>query len=101
MRRVIKSFNDLDLKAKVRLLLQIFVYINQVVLVLGQTPLSDNQVYQIVSLVLTILITMLTYWKNNDWTGMAKTAGKVLDVLKDGEVTEEEVNEFITSHKWD
>lgn len=98
MKLFLENFKKLSLSAKVRLVLQLLVYANQVVLVLGQTPLSDNQAYQIVSLLLTIAITMLTYWKNNDWTGMARTAGKVLDILKDGEVSEDEIEEFITSH---
>ena len=98
MSNFIQSFKKLDFAAKIRFILQILVYVNQAVIVLGDLPFAKNLWYQVVSLVLTILITALTYWKNNDWTGLARVSGDVLDILKDGKVTPEEVQEFIEEH---
>lgn len=99
MKQFFESFKKLSFGAKLRFIFQILVYINQVMLVFANTPLSDNMVYQTVSLILTILITALTYWFNNDWTGAAKMSKKVLDIMKDGKVTHDEVQVFIDEHK--
>lgn len=83
---------------KLRLFLQVLVYINQIVMLFSEFQFADNIVYQILSLVLTIGITGMSYWFNNDWTGMAKLVGKVLDIFKDGKITQEEIDELIREH---
>lgn len=98
MKAIFKGFKELTIGAKARVIFQLLVYINQVVIFIGKFQLTDNIVYQVISLILTILITAATYWFNNDWTGFAKLSTEVYDILKDGEVTEEEVKEFIKNH---
>ena len=44
---------------------------------------------------ITLVITVLSYWYNNDWTSAAKLGSKVIDALKDGKVTKEEVNNLL------
>ena len=95
MKALWNSFRKLTLGAKLRLILQLLAYVNQALIVLGSLPLAQSMVYQVVSLVVTILITAVTYWYNNDWTGLAKLSTRVFDILKDGTVTEDEIEEFI------
>lgn len=67
--------------------------INQVIAVFGgdALPFTENMAYQIVSLVLTIIVMGVNAWYNNDITHIAILAGKVFDALKDGKMTEEEI----------
>ncbi len=83
----------------VRTILQVLVYLNQCVALFGKTSFASSPVYQWISFILTIVITAISYWYNNDWTSAAKTASEVYDILKDGKVTKEEVTEFINKHK--
>jgi|LGOV01.1.fsa_nt_gb SPP1 family holin len=98
MKALWKQFKGLTLGAKLRLILQLLAYVNQGLIVLGSLPLAQSMGYQVVSLIVTILITAVTYWYNNDWTGLAKLSTKIFDVLKDGKVTEDEVEEFLKDH---
>lgn len=70
---------------------------NQCLALFGQDllPFTDNLVYQIISVVATIVIAIISAWKNNDITPVARTAGRVLDALKDGKITEEEVENLL------
>jgi len=99
MKKFIQMIKTLDKGTIVRTLLQILVYINQVVAVVVQTTLTTDPIYQRITLILTILITGITYWYNNDWTNMAKVSSDFFDMLKDGEITEEEAKTFIEAHK--
>lgn len=58
-------------------------------------PFTDNAVYQIITFALVIVIAAYNAWKNNDITTVARTAGRVLDALKDGKITEEEVENLL------
>lgn len=58
-------------------------------------PFTDNAIYQIITVVLTITIAAVNAWKNNDITPMARIAGRVFDALKDGKITEEEVKNLL------
>lgn len=42
-----------------------------------------------------ILTSIWTYWKNNNWTQAAKTGQQVIDDLKDGAITQNEVQDFL------
>lgn len=93
-----KAFWKLSLATKLRTILQVLAYVNQFLIVLGTSPLGNSPVYQMVSLVIVIAITAVTYWYNNDWTGLAKVSTEIFDMLKDGSISNEEMNEFIESH---
>lgn len=82
-----------------RTLLQFFAYVNQVVAVIGSTSFANAMWYQITSLVITIIITLLTYWYNNDWTNLAQCTGDIFKMVKDGSISKEELYEFIDNHK--
>lgn len=99
MSKIIEKLKSLSAGTVVRTLLQILVYANQFVILIGQSPFGESSVYVWVSFIITILITGLTYWYNNDWSEAAQTADDVYDIIKDGKVTPEEVEEFVEKYK--
>lgn len=101
MKKVIAKIKSLNLGTIVRSILQLAIYINQVVVIFGQSPLGNSTVYLWVSFVLTLIITGASYWYNNDWTKMAQTSGDILDMLRDGKITEDELKAFIKKHDKD
>ena len=70
---------------------------NQCLALFGQDilPFTDNAVYQIITVVATVIVAIISAWKNNDITRLARTSGKVFDALKDGKITEEEVENLL------
>ena len=82
----------------VRTILQILAYANQVVALIGQTTFASAVWYQWVSFGLTLAITIISYWYNNDWTNFAKVSSEIFDMLKDGKITEDEVKKFVDNH---
>lgn len=57
---------------------------NQVLAIAGKEifPVTEDQVYQVVTLVATIGASVWAWWKNNSFTKAAIEADKVLDQLK-------------------
>lgn len=82
----------------VRCIIYILVLINQVLAIFGKgLPFTTDLAYQIISAVLTVSVGLWAAWKNNDFSKAAIAAGKVLDALKDGKITEEETKEMLES----
>ncbi len=54
--------------------------INQVSAILGKgkIEIADDSIYQLVSLVFTVVTTVIAWWKNNSFTQAAIIADKVL-----------------------
>ena len=82
----------------VRTILQVLAYANQIVALIGQTTFASAVWYQWVSFGLTLAITIISYWYNNDWTNFAKVSSEIFDMLKDGKITEDEVKKFVDNH---
>ena len=82
----------------IRTVLQILAYANQVVALIGQTTFASAVWYQWVSFGVTLAITIISYWYNNDWTNFAKVSSEIFDMLKDGKITEDEVKKFLDNH---
>jgi SPP1 family holin len=81
----------------IRAIALIAVLVNQILAIFGKgLPLSENMMYQIISAVLTVGVAVWAAWKNNDFTKFAVLAGSVLSALKDGKITEEEVEAIVT-----
>ena len=61
---------------------------NQALAIAGKEvfPVTEDQVYQVVTLVVTIGASVWAWWKNNSFTKPAIEADKVLAQLKNGEV---------------
>lgn len=53
-----------------------------------------------VSLVATFILAAWNAWKNNDFTFAAKVGTKVMNAIKDGKITADEIEEFLnTKHE--
>lgn len=71
---------------------------NQILAIFADSlAFTKNLAYQIISIALTALISVYAAWKNNDFTFLAKTAGKIFSALKDGRLTADEVEELLSS----
>lgn len=69
-----------------RTIVLILALANQVLAIAGKEvlPFTEDQVYQIVTLIGTIVASAWAWWKNNSFTQAAIEADKVLDQLKTG-----------------
>ena len=65
----------------------IITLLNDLLIFYGKSPLNidENTVYQIVTILSTIIVPVWTWWKNNSITKHAKKADEYLDRLKAGE----------------
>ena len=70
--------------AIVRLIVLVILLINQSLTVLGWNPLpfSEEQIYEAVSSVVTVVIAVYVWWKNNNVTKESQRAQEYLDELK-------------------
>lgn len=99
MKKIIEKIKSLKFGTILRTILQILAYANQIVAIIGRTSYADAAWYQWLSIGITIAITILSYWYNNDWTKLAQMSGSVFDMLKDGKITKDELKDFINKHK--
>lgn len=99
MKKIFQKLKSLDKGTIIRTVLQILVYINQIVALIGNTTFAATPWYQWTSLIVTILITAITYWYNNDWSNGALLVRDIFDMVKDGKITKEEIDNFINAHK--
>lgn len=54
-----------------------------------------NVAVEWVFLISTFILACWNAWKNNDFTFAAKTGTKVMNAIKDGKITEDEVKEIL------
>lgn len=91
-----KLFKDLKSGTIIRLIVQLLTYINNAIIIIAQTTgKCDNKVYLWVSFALTVIVTGASYWYDNDWSSLAKLTGKVYDAAKDGNISEDELNDLL------
>lgn len=71
-------------QAIVRLIVLAIVLINQALVVAGWNPLpfSEEQIYEAVSTVATVVIALWAWWKNNSITKEAQVADEFMNELK-------------------
>lgn len=71
-------------QAIVRLIVLIIALVNQGLILAGWNPLpfSEEQIYEAVSTVATVVIALWAWWKNNSITKEAQEADEVLGELK-------------------
>lgn len=98
MKKIFEKIKNIDFGTILRTILQIAIYINQFIAILGNTSFASSPVYQWISFGITVVITIITYWFNNDWSKLALVARDIFDMMKDGKITEEEVKKFIEDH---
>ena len=88
----------LQVGAVVRLIVMAIAWINQVAATFGAydvPKISDSTVY-VIATVITIVVTLYGYWKNNSWTLNAKTADAVLGVLRESGITTDELVDAVS-----
>ena len=68
----------------VRTIVLLIALVNQVLAIAGKEafPVTEDQVYQIVSLIVTVAASVWAWWKNNSFTKAALEADKVMTQLK-------------------
>lgn len=73
----------------------ICVLINQFLVIFGKEklPFTEDEIYQGVSMVLSIIATLWAWWKNNSFTESAITADNLKDALKSGAITQDDLGE--------
>lgn len=99
MSKIIEKIKSLKASTKIRTILQILAYVNQLIALLGNTTFANNVAYQWISFAFTVVITALSYWYNNDWSKAAQVCGDIFDMLKDGKITADELSAFIAKYK--
>ena len=71
-------------QAITRLVVLAVLLLNQVLITLGWNPLpfSEDQIYEAVSSVATVIVAIYTWWKNNSVTKEAQEADAVMKAKK-------------------
>ena len=64
----------------IRTILLVFALINQVLAVFGKSPIpiDDDTVTNLISTAWTVIVSLISWWKNNSFTDKAIKADKVL-----------------------
>lgn len=73
----------------VRTIMLVITLLNDLLVFYNKSPINidESTVYQIVTVLSTIIVPVWTWWKNNSITKHAKKADEYLDRLKAGEET--------------
>ena len=71
----------------IRTIVLTIALVNQGLAIFGKEafPITEDQVYQSVTVIATIASAVWAWWKNNSFTQNAIKADKILDQLKKGE----------------
>lgn len=99
MKKLINKIKSLDKGTIIRTIMQFAVYVNQFIAVLGLSSYADSKLYQWITFGLTLIVTIISYWYNNDWTNFSFVARDIFDMMKDGTIKPEEAEEFIAKYK--
>ena len=73
----------------------ICVLINQFLVIFGKEklPFTEDEIYQGVSMVLSLVAHLWVWWQNNSFTESAITADNLKDALKSGAITQDDLGE--------
>ena len=87
----------MDKNLIIRLGVMIVSFINLILTSCGINPIpvSESEVYNLLSFAVVIVSSAYNMWKNNNFTPAAKAGQKVIDAIKNGELTAEKVEEWI------
>lgn len=79
----------------VRTALLILALVNQCLSIAGKAvlPITDEQLEQVISLIITIAVSLWNWWKNNSFTTLAIQADEWLDDKRKWNKTEKKTNE--------
>ena len=78
------NFNEVKPETIARTIVLILTLINQVLAIYGKDkiPITESDVYQLVSITVTIVVSVHTWWKNNSFTKAAIEADKYMEQLR-------------------
>ena len=89
------KIKSIDKGTIIRSLTLIVAIANQVVAVIGNSTFASAGWYQVLSIAVTAVASIVSAWKNNDFTYFAILGSEVLHALKDGRITEAEVKALL------
>lgn len=101
MKNFFEKFKMRDKGTILRTVFLLLSIVNYIVSLVSSTAFGVSPVYQWVSLAVFLLMVLISYWYNNNWTGFASLAEDVFNMLSDGKITSEELNDFMNKHKKD
>ncbi len=85
----------------VSLVMVILVLVNYTLTAMGKPiiNLGEEEITYAVNMILNIVFIGFAAYKNNSITEKAQISDEILYMLRDGKITKEEVEKFITDHK--
>lgn len=101
MKAFFEKFKMRDKGTILRTIFLILSLINYVISMVGKKYWGSGSIYEYVSFGIFVLMVIISYWYNNNWTGFASIANDIFNRLADGKITEEEIIEFRNKHKKD
>ena len=101
MKAFFEKFKMRDKGTILRTIFLILSLINYVISMVGKKYWGSGSIYEYVSFGIFVLMVVISYWYNNNWTGFASIANDIFNRLSDGKITEEEIIEFRNKHKKD
>lgn len=71
----------------IRTIILVIALVNQILTSMGKNPLpfSDETIYELITLLVTIGASAWAWWKNNSFTAAAITADEYMHELKDND----------------
>ena len=101
MKAFFEKFKMRDKGTILRTIFLILSLINYVISMVGKKYWGSGSIYEYVSFGIFVLMVIISYWYNNNWTGFASIADDIFNRLSDGKITEKEIIEFRNKHKKD
>lgn len=101
MKAFFEKFKMRDKGTILRTIFLILSLINYVISMIGKKYWGSGSIYEYVSFGIFVLMVIISYWYNNNWTGFASIANDIFNRLADGKITEEEIIDFMNKHKKD
>ena len=101
MKKFFEKFKMRDKGTIVRTILLVLSIANYILALIGKTCWGTGPVYEWISFGIFLVMTLISYWYNNNWTGFASLAEDIFNMLSDGKITSEELTAFIAKHKSD
>jgi hypothetical protein len=101
MKKFFEKFKMRDKGTILRTILLVLSIANYILALIGKTCWGTGPVYEWISFGVFLVMTLISYWYNNNWTGFASLAEDIFNMLSDGKITSEELAAFIAKHKSD
>lgn len=101
MKNFFEKFKMRDKGTILRTIFLALALTNYILSIVSTTAFGVTPIYQWISFGVFVLMVIISYWYNNNWTGFASLAEDIFNMLSDGKITADELKEFIVKHKKD